>query len=94
MKTKDINKIAKDIISIKLDKSDTLEICMNKFFDVMRKYGIKEGTIRFDKNGKSTGRICDNPEWCICKSLFFRSFENFLELQILFGNCVPEDLLG
>lgn len=33
----DIRAVSKEIIQIKFKKSDTLKVCMNKFFDIMKK---------------------------------------------------------
>ena len=82
----DIKKVAKEIVTLKFKKSDTLNDCLNKFYAIMRKYNIKQGT----KVGN--GRQCDNFEWTLCKQSFNETLKSFFELESLFGN-ISEDLL-
>lgn len=88
----DIREVSKDIIGLKFKKTDTLKDCMSKFFAVMKKHGIKQGTPSFNDEGKEVGRTCDNFEWTICKQMFIRQVESFFELDMLFGN-IPKELL-
>lgn len=88
----DIRDVAKDIIEIKFSKTDTLNDCLNKFYDVMRKHGIKQGIPSFNDEGKEVGRICDRYEWTMCEQLFRTQVESFFLLEMLFGN-VPDELL-
>lgn len=88
----DIREVAKDIIGLKFEKTDTLKICMNKFFDVMKKHGIKQGTPSFNDEGKEVGTTCDNFEWTICKQMFMERVQDFFEIEMLFGN-IPKELL-
>jgi len=88
----DIREVAKDIVGLKFKKTDTLKDCMNKFFAVMKKHGIKQGTPSFNDEGKEVGRTRDNFEWTICKQMFIKQVESFFELDMLFGN-IPKELL-
>ncbi|MDD5648832.1 MAG: hypothetical protein PHF86_00175 [Candidatus Nanoarchaeia archaeon] len=82
----DIKKVAKEIVTIEFKKSDTLNDCLNKFYVIMRKYNIKQGT------KTENGRQCNNFEWTLCKQSFEETLKSFFELDDLFGN-IPEDLL-
>ena len=87
-----IREVAKEIIGLKFKKTYTLKVCMSKFFDIMKKHNIKQGTPSFNEDGKEVGRTCDNFEWTICKQLFIKQMEGFFELEMLFGN-IPKELL-
>lgn len=86
----DMRKVAEAIISIKVEPSDTIEGLHKKFFSVMRKYGIKEGTTL--KNGC---RQCNTPEWTMCLYLFEAQIKNGINLAHLIGSIqTPKSLLS
>ena len=85
-----MSEVAKDIIEIKLKKSDTLSGCLKKFYAVMEKHGIKQGTPTFNEEGKRVGRKCNNFEWTMSIGLFHTHVNSFLELQDMFN--VPKNL--
>jgi hypothetical protein len=87
IKIMDIKEISKEIIQIKFEGSDTLDDCMNKFYDVMRKHGIKQNTP--SENG--VGVIGSNFEWTMCKVLFIDMVVQHFTLKDFF-NGVPKDL--
>lgn len=58
---------------------------MNKFFDIMKKHNIKQGTPSFNDKGKEVGITCDNFEWTICKQMFIKQMEGFLNLKCYLG---------
>lgn len=76
----------KDIISIDLTESDTIITAMNKFYDVMRFWGICQGNYV-----ESGGIQSSTGEWnaclCIFKSYNLVKFNTWLLCQEL-----PEDL--
>lgn len=82
---KELNDVAGDIIGIKFEDSDTLQDCMNKFYDIMRKHGIKEGTP--SKNGRTVARY----EWTMCFELFKEMLKSYFTVRTLL-NDTPEDL--
>lgn len=88
----DISEVAEDVIKLKFEKTDTLNDCMDKFFAVMKKHGIKQGTPSYNNKGEEIGRTCDNFEWTICKEMFIRQGGSFIEFEMLFGN-IPKELL-
>lgn len=89
MRKIDMSKVSKDIIDIKFKPSDTLQVAMNKFYFIMRRHGIKEGT----SDGKG-GRIVCNYEWTMCMVLFIDRIEQFIRMASLFGKMgTPKDLL-
>lgn len=90
---RDIREVSKDIISLKFKKTDTLKSCMNKFFEVMKKHGIKEGTPSFNEDGKEVGRNVANFEWTMCKTLFMQRLDDFFTIEFLLGDSTPKELL-
>lgn len=79
--------VAKDIINISLDSNKTISDYTNEFYNIMRKYGIKQGT----KNPFGPGIIHDNYEWTMARSLFLDQLSLAIKLELL-TNDIPEDL--
>ena len=76
-----------DINAIKVEMTDSFESLMNKFYSIMRKHGICQGT-------KSDNGVCvSNPEWIMCFETFkmhkILAFDLFLIL-----NEPPVDLIA
>lgn len=69
--TEKLGSVYKDISNIEITADDSFNSLMKKFYAVMTKYGICQGT------WSENGRICNNPEWCICYS----SFERWVNLK-------------
>jgi hypothetical protein len=88
-----ISKVAEDIIKIKFKRSDTLSSCLKKFYDVMRKHGIKQGTPTCNDEGEEVGRIVANFEWTMCYALFVKHITDFFTWEDIFSTKIPEDLL-
>ena len=85
--SKQLGKVYSDILSIKIEMSDSFETSLNKFYDVMRKHGICQGT--WSKNG----RTVSNAEWIMCYNIF--KSHKLMALDIfLILNEPPEDLLA
>jgi hypothetical protein len=86
---KNLNEVYKDILAIKITVDDSHKTTMGKFYDVMRKWGICQGT--WSKNGN--GRILNNPEWNLCYAAFkeyrMNHFDFFMGLTE-----PPKDLLA
>lgn len=80
-----MSKVSKDIISIEINKEDSIEKIFKKFYSIMRKYGIKRGTK--NKNGITQ----NNFEWTICTSLFLKQIQNGLDWGFLLWD-YPKDL--
>lgn len=89
----DIREVAKDIISIKFKRTDTIEMCDNMFFSIMKKHGIKQGTPTLNKEGKEVGRACDNFEWTLCMELYTSELRRSIQINMLFGDVIPKELL-
>lgn len=66
----DMSKVAEEIIKIPFDKKDTIEGLFNKFFKIMKKYGIKEG------RKTPVGITKSNFEWTMCEKLFVENIVN------------------
>jgi hypothetical protein len=80
-----MNEISSDIIAIKPDNDKSISDLWNEFYDVMRKYGIKQGT----KSGN--GILTNNFEWTMCVNLFVASITNSITLNQMMED-TPEDL--
>lgn len=83
-----MNKVAKDIIDIKIPNNDISILNLNReFYSIMRKYGIKQGTRSQDGNGI----ICSNPEWTICHVLYENMIQSKIQIFNFLRN-IPKDL--
>ena len=82
--------IAEEIIRLKFKDSDTFKSCWQKFFRIMRKHGIKQGTT-YIVDGKVVGTSIANYEWTLYKNLFLKRFENEMNFRSIIG-MVPKDL--
>lgn len=80
-----MKEVAKEIIEIKIKKEDTLESLMEKFYFIMRKYNIKQGT------WVGNARQLENPDWVMCEVLFIDRIQSFFGFYH-FYNPVPKDL--
>ena len=78
-------KVAKEIILVEFPNKTTMFQVRKKFYEIMRKYGIKEGT----ENGN--GRSVCNYEWTMCKILFIDTVKSSLQMSF-FGFETPKDL--
>lgn len=89
---REISEVAKEIIEIEFNMDMTLSEGLSKFFDIMRKYQIKEGTPAFNDRGEKVGRNVANWEWTMCKALFFDILGGYIEMETMIGDVVPTDL--
>ena len=85
---KDIAAVYKDVNSIKVNINDSFKDLLEKFYKVMRKHGIKQGT--WTENGS---RLSSNGEWCMCYQVFrVRVDSEWMWFTLL--NEPPKDLLA
>lgn len=84
-----------DLIPSDIYKKKTVKVkeLKNGFYEIMRKYGIKQGTPSFDAKGKKIGRNCNTPEWVMCETLFWTLLQDRIELDSIFSFDLPEDLM-
>lgn len=82
---KNLNVIYKELNGIKVEENDTIKMLFDKFYDIMRKWGICQG----EWNGN--GRTISNAEWVICHNVFLNKINSVMTLWGLM-NDVPEDL--
>jgi hypothetical protein len=81
----DLNAVYKDIMAIEIQPTDTFISMMDRFYAVMRKWGICQGT------WSTNGRLCNTAEWNMCYSVF--KLHKIMALDIwLVLNEPPEDL--
>jgi len=79
-----LHNVAKDIIEIRFKESDTLGNVNYKFYEIMRKYNIKQGA-------RTDSGICtNNYEWTICLDLFISQIISYLNWDGTVG--IPKDL--
>ena len=83
-----MNSVAKDIINMEITSSITYKEAKKEFYEIMKKYGIKEGTR--DPNGH--GITVANFEWTMCKTLFDSMFNSRMMMESFFDNDMPEEL--
>jgi ribosomal protein L44E len=83
--------VAKEIINIKIGHNDKLSTLDKRFYRIMRKYGIKEGTATANDKGKFVGRSVANYEWTMCKELYHSRIHSNITLSAFF-NPLPKDL--
>lgn len=89
----DMRKVSKEIIEMKFKNTDTLGQCRNKFYEIMRKNGIKKGTQTFNPDGTKGGITQNNFEWTMCEKLFEdRIISYFLWSGLL--TATPKDLMA
>jgi len=83
-----LNEIYRDILGIEVKSTDSFKSLTNKFYEVMRKWGIKQGTWSED------GSICIcNAEWNMC----FQIFKQHKIISFDVWECLktpPKDLLA
>lgn len=92
MKLKSIRKnlaeIYKDLQDIKIEPTDSFQSSLDKFYSVMRKWGVKQGT--WTKGG---GRLCDNPEWSMLWAVYRENKILSLDVWMALSE-PPKDLLA
>ncbi len=88
MKTDIVRKISYDIELIRIEKEDTFNGILNKFYDVMRKYEIKKHT---KKGSGWESTVSETPEWNMCYTLFVQKIKSYFDLVDYFAQ-LPEDL--
>jgi len=84
----DMGMIFKDILDIEITLDNSLQDMLNKFYDVMSKYSICQGT--WTETG---GRSIANPEWTICFKAFLMHKQAVIDFRMLLAE-VPSKLLA
>lgn len=79
--------LAKELVTLEVKDTDTIKQLWNKFYNLMRRYGIKEG-----EKIKGGGRQCDAFEWTLCCDYFWARVSQGTQWKRLF-NGTPKDLL-
>jgi hypothetical protein len=82
----EISSLAEQLISTKMS-DETLKEIKEIFYQIVRDNGIKQGT----RSQDGRGRICDNPEWVMCKEMFLETIKSQINISLLFDD-VPDDL--
>ncbi len=87
MKSFNLAKVFKDIQDLQIKPSDSFNSIRRKFFDLMRKHGIKQGT-----KLPSGGTECNNPEWEACEQLLERKIVDSYTWERCSSFKTPKDL--
>jgi hypothetical protein len=82
-----LDEIYRDLLNIKIDANDSFKSSMDKFYEVMRKWGICQGT--WSENGRA---IC-NAEWIMCYQVFKERKLLALNMFLMMAE-PPEDLIA
>ena len=86
-------RVAKEILGIRMDTTSVPKV-YSRFYAIMRKYGIREGTVTPGKPGRQTA----NYEWTMCLTLLESQVVQAFVLSHLLGRilgarvAVPKDL--
>jgi hypothetical protein len=83
-----MGEIYKDIKSIEIDANASLQSHVDKFYKVMRKWGICQGN--WTEGG---GRSISTPEWCMCFMVFKDHFKAKFDFYFILST-PPKDLLA
>lgn len=84
-----IGVIYNEVNSIDIKPTDTHKSSLDKFYKIMRKHGIKQGTWSED----GVGRILSNPEWV----MFYDIFKSIIDKHYIFATLLkspPKDLMA
>jgi hypothetical protein len=84
---KHMGDVYNDIYAISIDNKDSINTLLKKFYAVMDKWGICQGT------WSENGRTMSNPEWCMCWNTYVNLIKNKIVIIGLIGN-PPENLLA
>ena len=87
-----VQRLAQDLLHLKFEETDTLKACEDKFYALVRKHGIKQGTPSYNERGEQVGRACNNFEWSMCRMMFIKMLGEFFTFREFLSE-VPEDLL-
>lgn len=80
--------VAHDLVNMPVNQKDTLVALRKRFYRIMRKHNVKQGTRLPD------GRIrCNNPEWQAAEDIYAQRVHSELNLMSLL-NAVPNDLIS
>ena len=79
--------VARDIITEKYLSKKDIDKITNKFYAIMKKHGIKQGT----RTGKHAIQIA-NAEWSMCKDLFMQRILSQINISMLFESNLPKEL--
>ena len=82
-----LENIYNDILSIEISMDDSFRTSLDKFYNVMRKWGICQGT--WTENGRT---VC-TAEWNMCWQVFKVQKLQILDIFLVL-NDPPEDLLA
>ncbi len=85
--SKYLGEVYKDIIGIKVEKKDTIQTLLNRFYEVMTKHGICQG------NWSENGRTISTAEWNIC----WHTFKGHIQTKLMWVGLMsqpPKHLLA
>ena len=84
----DLRELAKEIITLEIDKTNSLEDIRNRYYAILEKYNIKYG----EKN--EVGFTAANYEWTACEEIFLNTIKSWFFYNQLKGDLpIPKNLL-
>lgn len=78
--------VAKDLIDLKVKPTDSFASLRRRFFTIMRKHGVKQGT-----KIKGGGILCNNPDWQGAEDIFAARLRSAFEWAAICDE-IPKDL--
>lgn len=84
----DLRELAKEIITLEIDKTNSLEDIRNRYYAILEKYNIKYG------EKTEVGFSGANWEWTACEEIFLNTIKNWFFYNQLKGDLpIPKNLL-
>lgn len=87
-----LRELGKDIQEMEIISEEARKEICNKFYELMRKYNLKEGEAEYNSEGEMIGRTVNNYEWTMCIDYFIMKAVRELELPLILFAETPEDL--
>lgn len=79
--------VTHELINLSVTPKDSLYSLRERFYQIMRKHGVKQGT----KNSDGTGILRNNPDWQGAEDIFAATLSRELTMMALLSD-VPKDL--
>lgn len=79
-----------EIITLRFERTQTLNDIRETFFDIMRRHGIKHTVPNYNEKGEVVSRSMATPEWNLCKLALDSIMGFYFTLDFLID--VPKDV--
>jgi hypothetical protein len=85
-----MREVAQDIIKSEFFQDEDLEKVFQKFYEIMRKHGIKAGTpVKLESGANAI--VKNTYEWSMAQTLFLSQLNQEIQMFSILGG-VPEDI--